>query len=297
LTIALVCTAAISCGTSPVASQTPRELYELGPMAQFAWLLGDWKSEAGRWHWVAAGDKVYGVAFDPTAFRRGFAVMILEEERDAGRREGIPWLYAYDGPESFFGVGERLSESRVRFRQSTTDGPQREVTMSRGEGGLRIAARRSTEQRTIGEPEVSWSLPYAGERAPELEQADLALVAAVNDRKGGAISTSGSTWAAAFTPDGAYWCERCVGGAKGRLSEAELAPRNNPGRFDWVPIASRRSGNLGFTVGHISWRPRLETGVWRGTYLTIWERGLDGRWSVLFHTRRAALAALKEPES
>ncbi len=295
--IALVCAAATACGARPAAPPTPQELYELGPMERLAWLLGDWKSEAGQWHWVAAGDKIYGVGFEPRAFRLGFGVMILEEERDAGHREGVPWLHRYDGPESFSGVRDRLDASLVRFRQGMSEGAPFEVTLSRGGDVLRIATRRSTAQRTLGEPETSQFQAYGGERAPELEQADLALVATTNDRTGGAVSTSGSTWAAAFAPDGAYWCERCVGGTRGRLSEAELSPRNSPGSFDWVPIASRRAGNLGFTVGHISYRPRLAPGVWRGTYLTIWERGLDGRWRVLFYTRRSAPAALGEPES
>jgi hypothetical protein len=47
----------------------------------------------------------------------------------------------------------------------------------------------------------------------------------------------------------------------------------------------------------MSYRPRLLPGVWRGTYVTIWQRRLDGRWSILFYTRRSASALLPEPES
>lgn len=288
--------AAIACGSKPAVPPTARELYELGPMGKLAWLLGDWKSETGTWHWVAAGDKIYGVAFDPRAYRSGFAVMIIEEEREAGQTEGVPWLQAYEGPESFVGVRFHQEASVVRFRPASPEGLPFELTFSSEAGELRIARRRPTVKRTLGTAEFSWLKAYNGERAPELEQVDRALAEAVNSGESGSVATHGATWAAAFAADGAYWCERCVGGAPGRASEADLAPRNNPGRFDWAPISSRRAGDLGFTVGHMSYRPRLALGVWRATYLTVWRREADGRWSMLFYTRRSAPATLSEPE-
>lgn len=289
--------AAIACGAPPGALSEARQRYELGPMQPLAWLLGDWRSATGRWHWVSAGDKVYGVAFDPIAFRQGFGVMILEEERDPTQLRGVPWLQVYEGPESLLGIRDRLGASLARFRQGMAEGAPFEITLRRDADGLEIATRRTTARRILGSPRTSQFRPYDGERAPELEQADHALVAAVNDRSDGSVSTSGATWAAAFAPDGAYWCERCTNGAPGRAAEAVLAIRNRPGTFDWTPIASRRAGNLGFTVGHMSYRPRLLPGVWRGTYLTIWQRGGDGRWRILFYTRRSAPAVLPEPES
>jgi hypothetical protein len=290
----LLLAAAIGCGTRP-APPTARQLYELGPMEPLAWLLGDWRSAAGSWHWVAAGDKLYGVAFDPRAFRQGFEVMIIEDQRDAGHVRGVPTLQLYDGPESFYGVHDRLDAKLARFGQGMAEGTPFEVTLSGGGDGFEVARRRATAQRTLGPPETSRFQPYAGERAPELEQADRALAAAANDRAHGSPSTSGQIWAEGFAPDGAYWCERCMAGSPGRASEAELSPRNSPGRFDWAPIASRRAGDLGFTVGHMSYRPRLLPGVWRGTYLAVWRRGDDGRWKMLFYTRRAAPAVLPEP--
>jgi hypothetical protein len=259
-------------------------------MEPLAWLLGDWRSGAGSWHWIAAGDKIYGVAFDPRAFRQGFEVIIIEEDRDPGHVRGLPWLQLYDGPESFYGVRARGEATLASFQQGMAEGAPFEVTLSRGADGLEIARRRSTAQRALGPPETSRFQRHAGERAPELEEADRALAQAVNE---GSASTSGQIWAAAFAKDGAYWCERCMAGAPGSASEAELSPRNSPGRFDWVPIASRRAGDLGFTVGHLSYRPRLLPGVWRGTYVTVWRREGD-RWRILFYARRSAPTALPE---
>jgi len=295
LMLLLLC-AASACGALPGALAPARQDYEAGPMVPFAWILGDWKSETGQWHWVAAGDKIYGVGFDARAFRNGFEVMTLEEEREPGQAEGVPWLHVYEGPEFLLGVRDRVSEKRIRFKQSAAEGPPFEVTLARIGDELEVSRRRPTSQRRLSPPEILLYQAYPGAPAPELEEAERALVAAVNDRAKG-LTTNGQVWAEAFAPDGTYWCERCVGGASGRASEADLSPRNSPGTFTWAPIVSRRAGDFGFTVGHISYRPRLLPGVWRGTYLSVWRRGSDGRWSMMFNTRRSAIAALPEPES
>lgn len=290
----LLLSAAIGCGPLPAAPSGPQELYELGPLAPLAWLVGDWRSEAGRWHWIGAGDKVYGVAFENRG--QGFRVMVIEDEHQAGRAQGGMRLQVYDGPESFRGTRDRLEAKLAGFRQGTAEDPPFEVALSRGDDGLQISTRRGAAQGALGPPEVSRLRSYDGEGAPELEEVDRALVEIVNDREHGSIS-SGAYWAAAFVPDGTYWCEGCAAGAPGRDSDAKLVPRNESGTFDWVPIASRRADHLGFTVGHMSYRPLTHPGVWRGTYVTIWERKGNGRWGILFHTRRSALAALPEPES
>jgi ketosteroid isomerase-like protein len=55
------------------------------------------------------------------------------------------------------------------------------------------------------------------------------------------------------------------------------------GTLSWAPIASRRLGDLGFTVGKASYRGKES---WRSTYVTIWRRQADGSWKVLFDTGR-----------
>jgi hypothetical protein len=65
-----------------------------------------------------------------------------------------------------------------------------------------------------------------------------------------------------------------------------MTPTLSSGRLDWVPIASGKSGELGFTVGKGAFTgARPEDGS-RVTYVTIWRRQPDGAWKVLFDTSR-----------
>jgi ketosteroid isomerase-like protein len=58
------------------------------------------------------------------------------------------------------------------------------------------------------------------------------------------------------------------------------------GRLDWAPIASGKSGDLGFTVGKATFTGAKPDDGWRSTYVTIWRRQPDGAWKVLFDTGR-----------
>jgi ketosteroid isomerase-like protein len=58
------------------------------------------------------------------------------------------------------------------------------------------------------------------------------------------------------------------------------------GRLDWAPIASGKSGDLGFTVGKATFTAARPQDSWHSTYVTIWHRQADGSWKVLFDTGR-----------
>jgi ketosteroid isomerase-like protein len=53
-----------------------------------------------------------------------------------------------------------------------------------------------------------------------------------------------------------------------------------------APIASGKSGDLGFTVGKATFTGAKPEDGWRSTYVTIWRHRPDGGWKVLFDTGR-----------
>jgi ketosteroid isomerase-like protein len=65
-----------------------------------------------------------------------------------------------------------------------------------------------------------------------------------------------------------------------------MKPTLSSGRLDWAPIASGKSGDLGFTVGKAAFTGATPEDGWRSTYVTIWHRQPDGTWKVLFDTGR-----------
>jgi ketosteroid isomerase-like protein len=76
----------------------------------------------------------------------------------------------------------------------------------------------------------------------------------------------------------------------GRVEYAAIADAMkatlSAGRLDWAPIASGKSGDLGFTVGKATFTGAKPEDGWRSTYVTIWHRQPDGGWKVLFDTGR-----------
>jgi ketosteroid isomerase-like protein len=65
-----------------------------------------------------------------------------------------------------------------------------------------------------------------------------------------------------------------------------MTPTLTSGRLAWAPIASGKSGALGFTVGKATFTGARPEDGWRSTYVTIWRRQPDGTWKVLFDTGR-----------
>jgi ketosteroid isomerase-like protein len=93
-------------------------------------------------------------------------------------------------------------------------------------------------------------------------------------------------WVAAFEPEGAMMRNGTpvVGpAAVGEMMKPMLAG----GRLHRAPIASGRSGDLGFTVGKGTFTGDKPEDTWNSSYVTIWRRGADGSWKVRFDTGRA----------
>ena len=114
--------------------------------------------------------------------------------------------------------------------------------------------------------------------APELEAADLAFAADTGQR-----GVAG--WVAAFEPGGAMMRRgaRIEGAAAIGDAMRDLLAS---GRLAWVPVASRRRGDLGFTVGKATFTGATPADAWKSTYVTVWRRQPDGTWKVLFDTGR-----------
>lgn len=59
--------------------------------------------------------------------------------------------------------------------------------------------------------------------------------------------------------------------------------------LSWVPSYARasKSGDLGYTYG--TWKLEAKDGEFSGTYVSIWQKGKDGKWKLVLDTGNTGL--------
>ena len=248
----LVLLALIGCSSPPAPppakpAPPPNELTPaLEPLRP---ILGDWQFDEGTFHAFAASGTIYLGAFH----RETVDALIFD-------KDGLMSVSAETDPISF----ERAAGAPLTFK---------------GPNGLEVVFVFSgdTFTATIGGHVNTFHRIATAAPAPELEAADLAFAKDVDAR-----GVAG--WTAAFAPDGVMVRrgQRLIG--HDAVAEA-IAPVLTDGKLAWAPIASRRQGDVGFTVGKAT-----HTGKdsWKSTYITMWRKQADGSWKVLLDTGRPA---------
>jgi ketosteroid isomerase-like protein len=248
----------------------PSSASELSPaLAPLAWWLGDWEGDGGSEHWIAAGGAVYGVSLSRDG---AYEVMIVDDGEGTGPADGVLRFLAMPG-------GERSVEFRVRelgeagatFENAQHDFPKT-IAYQRAGDELR-ATLAGDGARTVG----FTFHPLQRETAPELEAADRKFAADVD--AGGV-----DAWVEWFAPDGAMM--RSTGRVPRDHIEDLMTDVFANGMLAWEPIASGRSGAIGFTVGKATFTGKTPADGWQGTYVTIWQQQPDGAWKVAFDTGR-----------
>jgi hypothetical protein len=240
-------------------------------LAPLAWWLGDWDASdgTGSEHWIAAAGAIYGVAL----YGDTFEVLVIDDGDDSGRYYGAPRFFVMpNGARSVEFRRSTIGDGAATFANDEHDFP---TTIT-----YELAADRAGLATRLGGGGTLSSFRFKrGTRspAPDLEAADLAFVAAT-------VQRGVDGWVAAFDPKGGM-----IRNAR-RVEYAAIAkfmtPMLSSGRLDWAPIASGKSGELGFTVGKGSFTCARPENGWRNTYVTIWRRQPDGAWKVLFDTGR-----------
>lgn len=254
---------------SPAAAPLPLH----ADVAALEWMAGRWVAEGGveLW-WTPAGDALFGVGFSASRGRTvAWQLLILRRERGALLLSVMP-----EGqPEIRYRAGA-AGEAEVRFEREGADEPR--IIHYRGD---RSGGAPTLEAR-FGSPghELS-ALHRAASRAPApaLEAADLRFAAEV-ERRG----VDG--WVEAFDAGGGMRGpgKRIEGSEAIRATMREALPAGS--HLRWAPLASglAPAGDLGFTVGRYQYFAPGATATPEstGAYGTVWRRGADGRWRVLF---------------
>jgi ketosteroid isomerase-like protein len=280
--LALVWLISIGCGSSatpvrdPVKPVDPPPANPVAPSSELSkaleplqWWLGDWDADDGIEHWTAASGAIYGVAFRNNGT---FEVMIVDDGEGTGKPDGELRFIAMPN-------GKRA----VEFRHGVVTGTSAKFTndsqmfpnmIEYGLAGDAMTAKVAGGDRAE-EFHFRHGKPAS---APELEAADRAF----SDDTG---KRGVDGWVAAFDAGGAMMRrgERVEGAAIGETMKNLLST----GRLAWAPIASARSGQLGFTVGKATYTGAKKEDSWRSTYVTMWRRQPDGAWKVLFDTGRS----------
>lgn len=256
---------------SPSQSAAVDASAELSPsLAPLAWWLGDWDAGDGQGseHWIAAAGAIYGVALHGDRFE----VLIVDDGDGPGRPDGILRLFAMpDGARTAEFRQRRIADGAATFADDTRDFP-RTITYALTDDRAGLTAVLDGSRRR--------EFRFARGRrapAPELEAADLAFAAATAER-------GADGWVAAFDPQGGMM--RRSGRIEYAAIAEAMAPTLTAGKLAWAPIASGRSGELGFTVGKATFTAARPDDSWRSTYATIWRRQPDGGWKALFDTGR-----------
>lgn len=245
----------------------PRAVAGARPLA---WWLGDWDDRAGQGseHWITAAGAIYGVALHGDRFE----VLVVDDGDGPGRPDGVLRLFAMpDGARAVELRQRRIADGAATFADDTRDFPRTTTyALTDDRAGLTavLDGTRHLEFRFT-----------RGHRAPapELDAADLAFAAATAER-----GVDG--WVAAFDSHGGMM--RRSGRIEYAAIAEAMAPTLTSGRLTWAPIASGRTGELGFTVGKATFTAARADDSWRITYATIWRHQPDGSWKVLFDTGR-----------
>ncbi|MBA3453308.1 MAG: DUF4440 domain-containing protein [Deltaproteobacteria bacterium] len=262
--------------TTTTTTTTPKPMDQQSELSSvlssLSWLTGDWQGDEGAEHWIAADGAIYGVALQATGM---FEVMIVDDGEGAGPADGVVRLIAMPGGAKAVEFRASTMTTRsARFDNPAHDAPKN-ITYERTPEGLRATLD------VDGNRQITFTFrPSTRQAAPELEAADRAF-ASDTAAKGldGLMS-----W---FAPDGWMLDKDHTAKMTGADLRAAWALRFEAGTLTWTPIASGRSGKLGFTVGKGEFTGKNPAHSMRTTYLTIWKQQPDGAWKVLFDTGRA----------
>jgi hypothetical protein len=267
----------VACG-SPKHGEAPSSSAELSPaLASLAWWLGDWQAESGDTgieHWVAASGAIYGIALHDGG---NFEVMIVDDGEGTNVADGMLRFYAMPGGarvvEFTHPSSTKPEDNTIAFTNFQHDFPK---VIGYSRDGDTLNARLSG-----GDQSQDFRFKRTkSERAPELEQADLAFA-----KDTAARGIEG--WVAAFDAKGAQMGNS--GRVEGHDAIRELmGPLLAKTKVEWAPIASSKRGDLGWTVGKATFTGEES---WRSTYVTIWKQQTDGSWKVLFDTGRPVQAS------
>lgn len=248
--------------------QPPPETSELSPaLKPLAWWLGDWRGESGTEHWVAASGAIYGVALDGDRFE----VMIVDDGEGSGPARGpLRFIAIPNGERSVEFTEKTTGPDMIEFANPEHDDPKA-ITYARDGQTLRATLH--------GAKDATFTFsPGTRTPAPELEAADKAFAADV-------AAHGAAGWLAAFDPKGGML--RKGARIEGAAIQETMEPVLSSGLLAWQPIASGKSGSIGFTVGKATYTGKTPDDKWRSTYVTIWHQQPDGSWKVLFDTGRA----------
>lgn len=266
--IALFVCFVMACGSAPREPVPPAPGHpELSTaLARLDWWLGDWASDSGSEHWVAAGGAMYGVAL---ATSGEFEVMIVDDADGPGPADGILRFIAMPGGRD----ATEFREQAIEAQQATFANPAHDAPKT-----IRYAREGTALVATLdGGAQTFTFRPTTRQRAPELERADMAFAA---DTKARGIDG----WMAAFEPQAGMI-------SRGKRIEGEdirktMAPLLGSGVLAWRPIASGVSGSIGFTVGKATFSGANAADNFATSYVTIWRKQPDGSWKVLFDVGR-----------
>lgn len=259
-----------ACSSSPTKPTAPVAIdAELSPaLAPLAWWVGDWRADDGSTeHWVAASGALYGIALQDGRFES----MIVDDGEAPGKPDGIVRFIAMPGGAKAVEFQRRTHDARsITFANDAHDFPKA-ITYTREGNELRALVGDGTKSDRFRFTQVSTP------RARELEAADIAFA-----KDTAARGIEG--WLAAFDAQGAMMSK--AGRVEGAAAIRELMS-GTLAKFEveWVPIASARRGDLGYTVGKATFTAADGNGF-RTTYVSIWKRQADGTWKVLFDTGR-----------
>lgn len=213
-----------------------------------------------------AGGAIYGVAF----YADGTFEVVAVDDGDPGvAPDGVLRFIAMPGGAKPVEFRARMHGTKtVMFENRVHDFPKRvtylreadelRASVAGGDKSLRFVFRRA-----------------AAGRSPELEAADRAFSADT-------VARGIDGWVAAFAPDGVL----VVGNELATGPEAVRAamqPLLRSGKLEWAPLASGRSGDLGFTIGTAQYTGERS---FRTSYATIWAKQPDGTWKVRFDVGR-----------
>jgi hypothetical protein len=257
--------ALIGCSSPPAPAKPAPPPNDLSPALEpLRAMLGDWQSDdEGTLHAFAASGAIYAGAFH----REQLDVLIFDDGDGPGKPDGVLRMYA---------VSPNIDP--VAFKQDAT--ARERVTFAAEGGGTAVAFQLGADAMTAYAIADGSEAPLAFKRAtaapaPELEAADLAFA-----KDTAARGVEG--WLAAFEPQGMMVRRGARITGRDAIAEA-MKPVFDTGTLVWAPVASRRVGPLGFTVGKAT---HTGTENWKSTYITLWHQQADGSWKVLLDTGR-----------
>lgn len=227
---------------------------------QLGWLAGQWHSPLLDAHWQNVAGVLYGIALDD----HGFEVNVIDDMDDDGKPAPITLTALENAKDPMRFALVSATPDELRF----VDAQHRVVRVARTADGW----RGEFSDEPGGQPVVFEVHPAPPAASPVLEEADRAFAADT-------AADGADGWARHFADDGAMWRGRRIEGPAIRDAIGHTLAH---GVLRWQPVASGERGELGFTLGTFT------LGASRGSYATIWRRGPDGTWKVVFDLGRPA---------